>query len=239
MRGNRCTTSACDALAAEQCNATPHRAIPTYPVQYPRATSTIKNPDSTASVEDTGGSRESSCGARGRRQGLAGLRGDAPSEARGADGERAGRRPRVHQAARPRHAETPPRRCGTGSAHPVGRKSLNESDGESHLRVTLPPAASISALAFSASSFFAEGKMVEGAGGICRGAGGRRRGQAAAPVGGGWAWPGFETTRRAKLAARTASGRAAAHGCIKQPGPANTTKPPGPTGDRAAHASGR
>ena len=56
MRGNRCTTSACDALAAEQCNATPHRAIPTYPVQYPRATSTIKNPDSTASVEDTGGS---------------------------------------------------------------------------------------------------------------------------------------------------------------------------------------
>ena len=67
----------------------------------------------------------------------------------------------------------------------------------------------------------------------------RRRGQAAAPVGGGGAWPGFETTRRAKLAARTASGRAAAHGCIKQPGPANTTKPPGPTGDRAAHASGR
>ena len=53
-----------------------------------------------------------------------------------------------------------------------------------------------------------------------RGAGGRRRGQAAAPVGGGRAWPGFETTRRAKLAARTASGRAAAHGCIKQPGPA-------------------
>ena len=72
-----------------------------------------------------------------------------------------------------------------------------------------------------------------------RGAGGRRQGQAAAPVGGGGAWPGFETTRRAKLAARTASGRAAAHGCIKQPGPANTTKPPGPTGDRAAHASGR
>ena len=72
-----------------------------------------------------------------------------------------------------------------------------------------------------------------------RGAGGRRQGQAAAPVGGGGAWPGFETTRRAKLAARTASGRATAHGCIKQPGPANTTKPPGPTGDRAAHASGR
>ena len=31
-------------------------------------------------------------------------------------------------------------------------------------------------------------------------------GLAAVPVGGGGAWPGFETTRRAKLAARTARG---------------------------------
>ena len=44
-------------------------------------------------------------------------------------------------------------------------------------------------------------------------------GPAAVPVGGGGAWPGFETTRRAKLAARTARGRAAAHGHTKQPGP--------------------
>ena len=44
-------------------------------------------------------------------------------------------------------------------------------------------------------------------------------GLAAVPVGGGGAWPGFETTRRAKLAARTASGRATAHGRTKQPGP--------------------
>ena len=51
------------------------------------------------------------------------------------------------------------------------------------------------------------------------GAGGRWRGLAAVPVGGGRAWPGFETTRRAKLAARTASGRAAAHRHAKQPGP--------------------
>ncbi len=43
------------------------------------------------------------CGARGRWRGLAGLRDDAPSEARGADGSRAGRRPRAHQAARPQH----------------------------------------------------------------------------------------------------------------------------------------
>ena len=46
------------------------------------------------------------------------------------------------------------------------------------------------------------------------------QGQAAVPVGGGGAWPGFETTHRAQLAARTASGRAAAHGHTKQPGPA-------------------
>ena len=38
-------------------------------------------------------------------------------------------------------------------------------------------------------------------------------------VGGGRAWPGFETTRRAKLAARTARGRAAARRHAKQPGP--------------------
>ena len=44
-------------------------------------------------------------------------------------------------------------------------------------------------------------------------------------MGGGGAWPGFETTRRAKLAARTTSGRAAAHGRIKQPGPHATTGP--------------
>ena len=42
-----------------------------------------------------------------------------------------------------------------GVCSPNEGESLNESDGESHLRVTLPPASSISALAFSASSFFA------------------------------------------------------------------------------------
>ena len=46
-----------------------------------------------------------------------------------------------------------------------------------------------------------------------------QEGLAAVPVGGGGAWPGFETTRRAKLVARTARGRAAAHGHTKQPGP--------------------
>ena len=41
---------------------------------------------------------------------------------------------------------------------------------------------------------------VEGTEGPDRGARGWRRYQAAVPVGGGGAWPGFETTRRAKLA---------------------------------------
>ena len=56
---------------------------------------------SAADAEDTGGSVGPGCGARGRGRGLAGLRVDAPSEARSADGSRAGRRPRAHQAARP------------------------------------------------------------------------------------------------------------------------------------------
>ena len=50
--------------------------------------------------------------------------------------------------------------------------------------------------------------------------------QAAVPVGGGGAWPGFETTRRAKLAARTARGRAAAHGHNQQPGPTKHKRRP-------------
>ena len=44
------------------------------------------------------------------------------------------------------------------------------------------------------------------------------RGLAAAPMGGGWAWPDNESTRRAQLAARTVSGRAAAHGHTTQHG---------------------
>ena len=50
-------------------------------------------------------------------------------------------------------------------------------------------------------------------------------GQTAMPLGGGRAWPDNEPTRRAKLAARTASGRAAAHGHTKQPGRDSGTSP--------------
>ena len=63
------------------------------------------------------------CGTRGRWRGLAGLRDDAPSEARSADGERAGRRPRVHQAARPsKHNEAARPHTGPGGSRirPLG-----------------------------------------------------------------------------------------------------------------------
>ena len=59
-------------------------------------------------VEGAGGSGGPGCGARGRWRGLAGQRADAPSEARGADGSRAGRRPRAHRAARPDKAHAAP-----------------------------------------------------------------------------------------------------------------------------------
>ena len=77
--------------------------------EQPSQNKRSKNPDpskrpGTTGVEGTGGTRGPGCGARGRRRGLAGLRDDAPSEAHGADGSRAGRRPRAHQAARPSRA---------------------------------------------------------------------------------------------------------------------------------------
>ena len=53
-------------------------------------------------------------------------------------------------------------------------------------------------------------------------------GPAAVPVGGGGAWPGFEATRRAKLAARTARGRAAAHRHTQRPGPPAPGTPAAP-----------
>ena len=72
-----------------------------------RASNTISTPGA-ASVEGAGGNGGPGCGARGRWRGLAGLRGDAPSEARGADDSRAGRRPRrspaqQHTTRRPEH----------------------------------------------------------------------------------------------------------------------------------------
>ena len=54
-----------------------------------------KQKHGVARMEDTERPTRLGSGAWGRRQGLAGLRDDAPSEARGADGERVGRRPQA------------------------------------------------------------------------------------------------------------------------------------------------
>ena len=139
MRGNRCTSSACDALAAEQCNATPHSAIPTYPVQYPRAMRSIANPGAPPTWRVPEG--PDSLAAVPMGGGRAWL---------GFDGK-------LHHTQRHKR-----RRCG-------GRRRV-------------------------------------------------RRARLRCPWAGGGAWPGFEATRRAKLAARTARGRAAAHGHNQQPG---------------------
>ena len=75
-------------------------------------------------------------GAWGRRQGLAGLRDDAPSEARGADGERAGRRPRAptRRQAREhklhgRRAGSSRRGCRAGSSQRGGRQAGSSRRG--------------------------------------------------------------------------------------------------------------
>ena len=101
-----------------------------------------------AGVEDTGGNCR---GAGGRRQGLAGLREDTPSQSSAHPAPLVWRTPEGTAAVPV---------GGGGAAPPVWRTP---------------------------------------------------EGPAAVPVGGGRAWPGFETTRRAQLAARTASRRAAAH----------------------------
>ena len=60
---------------------------------------------------------------QGPEEGLAGLRDDAPSEARGADGSRVGRRPRAHRAARPSRAcqAARPDKAHAAPGTPVGQ----------------------------------------------------------------------------------------------------------------------
>ena len=77
---------------------------------------------SPTGVEGAGGTCR---GAGGRRQGLAGLRDDAPSEARGADGSRAGRRPPAHTAAGPtKHTRRP--------EHPWGHTATQHHHNRTH-----------------------------------------------------------------------------------------------------------
>ena len=76
-----------------------------------------------AGVEGAGGTCR---GAGGRWRGLAGLRDDAPSEARGADGSRAGRRPPAHTAAGPSGARNTSGATDNKTARPTGAGRLSQ-----------------------------------------------------------------------------------------------------------------
>ena len=114
------------------------------------------------------------CGARGRGQGLAGQRADAPSEARGADGSRAGRHP-------PAHTATRHHRCG-------GRRRVRRARAGFEIDTSEP---SGSRVAIS---------------------------RAAGPDG----------ARNTRGATSNTSRKAAAHGNNQQPGPAGRAKRPAP-----------
>ena len=118
----------CSRAIAEPGRAPSQRAEPHISDQAPPVWRAPEGPE---------GARGPGCGARGRRRGLAGLRDDAPSEAHGADGSRAGRRPRAHKAARPhsrarrrpkhqrhrkRHRKVRTPRSTPGSGRPGGRR---------------------------------------------------------------------------------------------------------------------
>ena len=109
-----------------------------------------KQKHGAARVEDTERPKRLGYGAWGRRQGLAGLRDDAPSEARGADAERAGRRPQAPTRRQAREHKLRGRQAGS-SRHgrradgPSGRAATRHQHAE-HAHTTRPgPAAPNSA----------------------------------------------------------------------------------------------
>ena len=163
---------------------------------------------------------------------------DAPSEARGADGERAGRSASITttpqewrapegpegqgglRGAAPNEVRSPSLAGGRAlrrPEHPWGHKQPDPASGRAaaHGHTKQPDPAGARNISSTTSNTAHQAPPVwrapEGT-----------EGQTAVPVGGGRAWPDNEPTRRAKLAARTASGRAAAHGHTKQPGSATT-----------------
>ena len=108
MRQERCGRDTC--------------AVATGPDRAPRRRAN-QRPGPTG-VEGAGGSCR---GAGGRWRGLAGLRDDAPSEARSADGQRAGRHPPAHTAAGPDSARNT---SGAQKQHKQShRSSTNTAQG--------------------------------------------------------------------------------------------------------------
>ena len=82
----------------------------------------------TTSAAGVEGAEETCRGAGGRRRGLAGLRGDAPSEARSADGSRAGRRPPAHTAAGPDGARNTSGATSNANARQPARAAARSRD---------------------------------------------------------------------------------------------------------------
>ena len=126
-RAGRCPP----AHTAARPNKTGHAAAGPGRASRRHAEPIISTPGSTG-VEDTGGNCR---GAGGRRQGLAGLRDDAPSAARGADGERAGRCPPAHTAARPNktgHAAAGPGRASRSTTPSEARVWRSRGRGAAH-----------------------------------------------------------------------------------------------------------
>ena len=195
-------------------------------------------------MEDTEGPKRLGSGAWGRRQGLAGLRDDAPSEARGADGERAGRRPQAPTRKQAREHKPLRQRAThrTGSSQRGGRQAGSSQRG---LRDDAPSEARgadgerAGRRPQAPTRRQAREHKLRGRQAAARGADAERAARSA----------GFETTRRAKLTARTPSGRAAAprhqhaeHAHTTRPGPAapNSAEDPGlvKQSDQAVHHEG-
>ena len=94
-----------------------------------------KQKHGVARMEDTERPTRLGSGAWGRRQGLAGLRDDAPSEARGADGERAGRRPQAPTRRQAREHKPRGRRAGSSRRrHRAGSSRRRHRAGSSRRR---------------------------------------------------------------------------------------------------------
>ena len=110
-----------------------------------------KQKHGVARMEDTERPTRLGSGAWGRRQGLAGLRDDAPSEARGADGERAGRRPQAPTRRQAREHKLRGRQAGSSrsgrqAGGPNGRAAATRHQHAEHAHTTRPgPAAPYSA----------------------------------------------------------------------------------------------
>ena len=141
----------------------------------------------------------------GGRQGLAGQRVDAPSEARGADGSRAGRHP-------PAHTATRHHRCGGRRRDRRARAGFETTHRDTHQHASRRR---------------------------CGGASEGPEGLAAVPVGGGGAWTGFETTRRAEGSRRgRLAGGPPPTGTPSSPAQQHTTRRPERQRRHKKHSTG-